>query len=65
VLGSGELVHDLAADGRVDEYLLVIAPLLLGPGRRLFRPGAEARLTLVESQATSTGALITRYRPAG
>jgi dihydrofolate reductase len=64
VLGSGELVQDLAANGLIDEYLLVIAPIVLGKGRTLFRPGAAARLKLVDVQPTSTGVLIARYQPS-
>lgn len=62
VLGSGELVHDLADAGLVDEYLLSIAPLTLGEGRTLFRPGARTRLELVEAIPTSRGVIIARYQ---
>lgn len=63
VLGSGDLVHGLAAAGLVDEYLLTIMPITLGEGRRLFADGHRARLTLLESLPTPAGALIARYRP--
>ena len=64
VLGSGELVRTLAAAGLVDEYLLLIVPLLLGRGRRLFDGEARAALQLTECVPTTTGVLITRYRAA-
>jgi dihydrofolate reductase len=64
VFGSGELVRTLAAAGLVDEYLLLIAPRLLGQGRRLFDGGARAALRLTECVPTTTGVLIPRYRPA-
>ena len=63
VLGSGELARSLAAAGLVDEYLLLVAPVLLGSGRRLFT-GQEAALRLTECVPTTTGVLICRYLPA-
>jgi dihydrofolate reductase len=65
VLGSGELVRTLGAAGLVDEYLLLVVPLLLGRGRRLFDAGVGATLELAECVPTSTGVLISRYRTAG
>jgi dihydrofolate reductase len=65
VLGSGELVQALMRAGLVDELLLMIHPLVLGTGRRLFEDGgACARLELVDSRTSSTGVLIGTYRPA-
>jgi dihydrofolate reductase len=62
VIGSGELVRTLAREDLVDEYRLMIHPLLLGVGKRLFLDdGTKARLRLVESKPTSTGVLINRY----
>jgi hypothetical protein len=46
-----------------ESYLLMIHPLVLGTGRRLFG-GAQASLRLVDSIATSTGVLIATYEPA-
>jgi dihydrofolate reductase len=53
----------MAADV-IDEYLLMIAPLVLGAGRRLFAAGTQASLRLVESSATRTGVLVATYQPA-
>jgi dihydrofolate reductase len=65
VLGSGDLVQSLMTRGLVDEYVLMIHPVVLGSGRRLFRDGgASSKLELVESLTTTKGVLITRYRPA-
>ena len=65
ILGSGELVRTLIANDLVDDYVLVIHPLVLGSGRRMFADdGTLARLELVESIPTTTGVLIARYRPA-
>jgi dihydrofolate reductase len=66
VIGSGTLVGSLMPAGLVDEYLLLIHPLVLGSGRRLFPDdGAFAKLRLVDSLTTSTGVVIATYRPDG
>lgn len=66
ILGSGELVQSLMQRGLIDENVLVIHPLVLGSGRRLFRDGgAFAKLELVDVKPTTTGVLIATYRPAG
>ncbi|HEX4216148.1 MAG TPA: dihydrofolate reductase family protein [Candidatus Dormibacteraeota bacterium] len=65
ILGSGVLIASLMAADLIDEYLLLIAPLVLGAGRRMFDGGTRAPLRLVESGTTSTGALIATYEPAG
>jgi dihydrofolate reductase len=64
VLGSGELVRSLRRRGLVDEYVLLIHPLVLGTGRRLFPDGGPAtRLRLVRSRPTTTGVIIATYQP--
>ena len=65
VMGSGQLVRSLLPHGLVDELFLMIHPVLLGSGRRLFGPEDELhRLRLVESIPTATGVLMVTYRPA-
>jgi dihydrofolate reductase len=65
VMGSGELIQTLMRHDLIDEYLLLVHPLVLGTGRRLFADdGAPASLHLVESAASTTGVLIATYRPA-
>jgi dihydrofolate reductase len=65
VLGSGELVQSLMRRNLVDEYVLLIHPLVLGAGRRLFPDGgAFAPLRLVDAKTTATGVLIATYQPA-
>jgi dihydrofolate reductase len=64
VLGSGELVQSLMRANLVDEYVLLIFPLVLGSGRRLFTDGgASAALRLVDSKTTTTGVVIATYQP--
>jgi dihydrofolate reductase len=62
VLGSGALVGQLMRRGLVDEFLLLIHPLVLGTGRRLFLDGTPARLELADSLTTTTGVVIATYR---
>jgi dihydrofolate reductase len=65
VLGSGELVQSLMRRKLVDEYVLLIHPLVLGSGRRLFTDGSPfATLRLVDTTMTSTGVVIATYQPA-
>ena len=63
IMGSGVLIGSLMAADLIDEYLLMIAPLVLGTGRRLFPGGAQASLRLVDSTTTSKGVLIATYEP--
>lgn len=63
VLGSGNLLQTLIRHRLVDEYVLLIHPLILGSGRRLFPDhGSFAALQLVHSVATTTGVVIGSYR---
>ena len=66
VLGSGGLLETLHPHDLVDEWFLVMCPLLLGSGKRLFRHSDAAReLTLVDSKPTSTGGVMLTYRRNG
>ena len=66
VLGCGDLMQTLMRHGLVDAYVLLIHPLVLGRGRRLFGEDApRAALRLVDSVTTTTGVVIATYRPAG
>jgi dihydrofolate reductase len=64
VLGSGELVQSLMRYDLVDRYVLMIHPLVLGSGRRLFPDGSPlATLRLVDSVTTTTGVVVATYEP--
>ena len=66
ILGSGELVRSLLPHNLIDEYLLTIAPVVLGSGRRLFPDnGSFASLRLVDCKIGTTGAIVATYQPAG
>ena len=62
-IGSSDLAQTLIEHDLVDEYRLMIDPLVVGDGKRLFRNngGALKPLRLVESQTTSTGAILATY----
>lgn len=65
VLGSGELVQSLMRNHLVDKYVLMIHPLVLGAGQRLFPDGSPfATLRLINSVTTTKGVVIATYEPA-
>ena len=61
IMGSGVLIGSLMAANLIDEYLLMIHPLVLGTGRRLFPEGVQVPLRLAEGVITSTGVVIASY----
>jgi dihydrofolate reductase len=65
ILGSGELIQSLRRRNLIDEYVLLIHPLILGSGRRLFPEGSPpADLRLASSVTTTTGVMIATYQSA-
>jgi dihydrofolate reductase len=67
VFGSGVLVRSLLPRNLVDELVLMIHPLVLGSGRRLFLDSGSdlSAFRLVDSATTATGVIIATYQPAG
>jgi len=64
-MGSGVLVQSLMRRNLVDTFVLLIHPLVLGAGRRLFAEGGPAAaLRLVEARATASGVVMATYEPA-
>jgi dihydrofolate reductase len=63
ILGSGELIHTLMKHNLIDTYMLLIHPLVLGSGRRLFADDVYATLQLVDSKLSTTGVMIATYQP--
>jgi len=62
LVGSPEFAQTLIEHDLVDEYRLMIDPLVLGKGKRLFRDtSALKHLTLVESRVVTTGAIVATY----
>jgi dihydrofolate reductase len=65
IFGSGELIQSLMRRNVIDEYILLIHPLLLGSGRRLFSDGGSfLTLRLVSSKTTTKGVVIASYQSA-
>ncbi len=65
ILGSGTLVRSLLRDGLLDELTLMVHPVVLGSGKRLFEDRSDARaLKLASSRTFSTGVVSLAYRPA-
>jgi dihydrofolate reductase len=65
VHGSGEPAQTLMRHGLIDVYRLLVFPVVLGEGMRLFRTPLPRSLRLVEETTTSTGVKISTYEPAG
>lgn len=64
ILGSGVLIQSLMRHNLIDEYVLLIHPLVLGSGRRLFSEASPmTRLQLVDTKTSTTGVVIATYRP--
>jgi dihydrofolate reductase len=63
--GSGKLLHTLMEHDLVDEYRLMLHPIVLGGGKKLFEDGMQTKtLTLVETKPFASGIVILTYRPA-
>jgi dihydrofolate reductase len=58
VYGSGRLAETLRAAGLVDEYRLLICPIVLGEGRKLFAETAASRLSVIDSVTAPSGMLL-------
>ena len=65
LMGSSALAQSLMAQGLVDEYQLLVHPVVLGGGKKLFRDGGSAiTLRLVSSTTTAGGLVILPYQPS-
>jgi dihydrofolate reductase len=61
IYGSGDLVDELTRAGLIDEYRLMVYPVVLGGGKRLFNDVPETSLRLVDSTTTGTGVAVLTY----
>jgi dihydrofolate reductase len=64
ITGSGTLVRTLLRDGLLDELRLLVHPIVVGHGKRLFDDGEQVALTLADSRTFSTGVLALTYQRA-
>jgi dihydrofolate reductase len=62
--GSGTLVQSLLQQGLIDELNLLIYPVVLGRGKRLFQDESNLTLKLKQSKTSSSGVLLTTYQVA-
>lgn len=66
VWGSSTLTPLLVAAGLADEVMLLVFPVMIGRGKRIFSDLVQpAELRLIESKATPTGVIVSKYKPAG
>jgi dihydrofolate reductase len=66
IQGSSDLIPPLLANGLIDEFTLLVFPVLLGSGKRLFGDGtAASALKLVSAKTSPSGVMIATYKPAG
>jgi dihydrofolate reductase len=66
VHGSGDLIQTLLRHNLIDQYRLLIFPVLIGSGRRLFSEGTiPSGLKLLDSTVSTTGVVMGTYEPAG
>jgi dihydrofolate reductase len=65
VFGSGDLVNALMRHDLIDEYRLMVFPVVVGSGKRLFGEGDTKTLKLVETKTFDSGAVVLPYEPAG
>ena len=66
IQGSGDLIQTLLQHGLIDEFTVLVFPLLLGKGKRLFGEGTvPSGLKLVKSQSYPTDVIVATYRPDG
>ena len=63
IYGSAELTNSLFQHGLVDEFRLLVFPVIIGKGKRLFKEGVRKAMVLWEVKKYTSGVLLLRYRP--
>ena len=63
--GSSVLVHTLAQNDLVDEYSLLVYPIVLGKGKRVFPDDLHTKLKLIDTKTFPSGVVLMRYQPDG
>ena len=62
--GSSVLIHTLAEHDLIDEYSLLVYPVVLGSGKKLWPSGLRLHLRLIESRSLPSGVVLMRYARA-
>ncbi len=66
IYGSADLVHTLMQHDLIDEYRIMVHPVVVGSGKRLFRDGSDTKvLRLVETRMLGPDVVVLSYRPSG
>jgi dihydrofolate reductase len=66
IFGSGDLVNTLMQHGLIDAYRIMVFPVIVGSGKRLFEDGSETTaLRLVNTKTFGSGVVVLTYRPTG
>ena len=66
IFGSGDLVNTLMRHDLIDEYRLMVFPVVVGSGKRLFKDGSDTTvLRLVKAETFGSGVVVLSYQPAG
>jgi dihydrofolate reductase len=61
IYGSGDLVDELTGHRLIDEYRLMVHPVVVGSGKRIYNSGATATLGLADAVTTGTGVVVATY----
>ncbi len=64
IFGSGDLIHSLRQQDLIDEYRLMVFPIVVGSGKRLFGDGGNTALKLADTKVFSTGVVLLTYQRA-
>jgi dihydrofolate reductase len=66
IFGSGDLVNTLIQHGLIDEYQIMVFPIIVGSGKHLFKDGSEtSAMRLVDTKTFGSGVVVLTYRPTG
>jgi dihydrofolate reductase len=62
-IAGPELAHHAVRTGLIDEFQLIVLPIIVGGGKRFFPPGVQMELDLIEARRFEGGVVVVRYVP--